>query len=681
MRQERDQLGPERDISLFPTPGTTACDNTCSSGTPNGRFIVLGQDLTLSRSGDRAAVRLWPDYRAFASAPDRFNFAPFNYIQTPLERYGAFVNLTQEFGENVELNVQARSTTGAIRRTRRRLCRCSSARTPATAICSIRSRSTHRIRSIRSVTLQSETNPAARSSTAKPPITPSSAAASSRTVRGVTIQSGRHLLRHRDPRRRLQMSAGIEWYLGRQRPLGPQQGRAGGSRQHQCRTISRALSVRSPPAPRRASRSTFSAAIGLDHPADARLCRLHPARQQRSRGCGDVSANLSGGLFDLPGGDRRLRHRRRASRSRAASSIPIRSSPPASARTSPLCHRRRLQCQRGLCRAQAASASRHAFLPPARADRRRPLFRLFDLGFDDDLQAPESNWEPIEDLLFRGSWAEGFRAPSIGELFGTPSRFDQEVVDPCSAVAGAIPADGRRQLHRPGRPGQRHPTCSSMRSSRCVTGGNPRARSGDFGELGRRRGVEAELPSAAFARGQLLQHPGRAARSRRSTPTCFSTAARRIHDALSCDAINRTASGQITQIRGLLQNIAEHRDGRPRREPHLSRQGRDARAVQRSSGTTPSCSTTRSGFRRPTAPPSIDREGTEQGSPDQAFPKFKSTGIIDWNTGRVRRVADRPLHQRRRAKRNGQQRAGHALLHRRPAPLDPSATGSASRSA
>jgi iron complex outermembrane receptor protein len=26
----------------------------------------------------------------------------------------------------------------------------------------------------------------------------------------------------------------------------------------------------------------------------------------------------------------------------------------------------------------------------------------------------------------------------------------------------------------------------------------------------------------------------------------------------------------------------------------------------------------------------IDREGTEQGSPDQAFPKFKSTAILDW---------------------------------------------------
>jgi iron complex outermembrane receptor protein len=36
-----------RALSQFPTPGATACDASCSSGTPLGRFIVLGQDLTL----------------------------------------------------------------------------------------------------------------------------------------------------------------------------------------------------------------------------------------------------------------------------------------------------------------------------------------------------------------------------------------------------------------------------------------------------------------------------------------------------------------------------------------------------------------------------------------------------------------------------------------------------------
>ena len=46
------------------------------------------------------------------------------------------------------------------------------------------------------------------------------------------------------------------------------------------------------------------------------------------------------------------------------------------------------------------------------------------------------NWKPIRDLRLRGSYAEGFRAPSIGELFGTASRFDQQLDDPCSSHAG-----------------------------------------------------------------------------------------------------------------------------------------------------------------------------------------------------------------------------------------------------
>ena len=33
-------------------------------------------------------------------------------------------------------------------------------------------------------------------------------------------------------------------------------------------------------------------------------------------------------------------------------------------------------------------------------------------------------WQVAEDLLLRATYAEGFRAPSIGELYGSPSRFD-----------------------------------------------------------------------------------------------------------------------------------------------------------------------------------------------------------------------------------------------------------------
>lgn len=65
-------------------------------------------------------------------------------------------------------------------------------------------------------------------------------------------------------------------------------------------------------------------------------------------------------------------------------------------------------------------------------------------------------WRPSEDLLLRGTFAEGFRAPSIGELFGSQTRFDATLADPCSdflntgvaqttidnCVATGVPMDG-----------------------------------------------------------------------------------------------------------------------------------------------------------------------------------------------------------------------------------------------
>ena len=54
-------------------------------------------------------------------------------------------------------------------------------------------------------------------------------------------------------------------------------------------------------------------------------------------------------------------------------------------------------------------------------------------------------WQPADELLLRMSYAQGFRAPSIGELYGTLSRFDATLVDPCNKAASTTPkcvADG-----------------------------------------------------------------------------------------------------------------------------------------------------------------------------------------------------------------------------------------------
>ncbi|GAB2489311.1 TonB-dependent receptor domain-containing protein [Arenimonas alkanexedens] len=41
-------------------------------------------------------------------------------------------------------------------------------------------------------------------------------------------------------------------------------------------------------------------------------------------------------------------------------------------------------------------------------------------------------WQVADELVLRASFAEGFRAPSIGELFGSASRFDAQLDDPCT---------------------------------------------------------------------------------------------------------------------------------------------------------------------------------------------------------------------------------------------------------
>lgn len=53
-------------------------------------------------------------------------------------------------------------------------------------------------------------------------------------------------------------------------------------------------------------------------------------------------------------------------------------------------------------------------------------------------------WQVTEEFLLRGTYAEGFRAPSVGELFGGQSGFDAVINDPCSANA----------------PGGRNPNCT-----------------------------------------------------------------------------------------------------------------------------------------------------------------------------------------------------------------------------
>jgi iron complex outermembrane receptor protein len=46
-------------------------------------------------------------------------------------------------------------------------------------------------------------------------------------------------------------------------------------------------------------------------------------------------------------------------------------------------------------------------------------------------------WKPIKDLLVRGTYAEGFRAPALSDTFGGGSQTFDSYLDPCDTVVGA----------------------------------------------------------------------------------------------------------------------------------------------------------------------------------------------------------------------------------------------------
>ncbi|ATC85951.1 MULTISPECIES: TonB-dependent receptor domain-containing protein [Pseudoalteromonas] len=53
-------------------------------------------------------------------------------------------------------------------------------------------------------------------------------------------------------------------------------------------------------------------------------------------------------------------------------------------------------------------------------------------------------WRPIDDLLVRSTWSEGFRAPTINDLYGGSSQtFTTGFIDPCDSVYGTAAGSAR----------------------------------------------------------------------------------------------------------------------------------------------------------------------------------------------------------------------------------------------
>lgn len=80
-------------------------------------------------------------------------------------------------------------------------------------------------------------------------------------------------------------------------------------------------------------------------------------------------------------------------------------------------------------------------------------------------------WQVTDEFLLRSTYAEGFRAPSIGELFGSAARFDATLDDPCQiGLDGSAPTGNPANCAALG-----VPTGSQQVNSQIsvTTGGNP----------------------------------------------------------------------------------------------------------------------------------------------------------------------------------------------------------------
>jgi iron complex outermembrane receptor protein len=602
-----------REISLFPTPGTTACDSSCSSGTPRGRFILLGQDLTLIAPVIGRTPTL-ADFRPFAGAPDRFNFAPFNFIQTPIERYGAFANFKQELGEFANFTLK-----GLWNRRK--------SKNQAAPLPLFVGPDAGNGNLLDTITIDA-TNPF--------------------NPFGVTLDAsnlafiGRRVVEG-GPRRynqkvdtwyvsgtfdgKFQVGA-HDWYWDVNAVYGRNKAEQTVLGNINAANLARALG---PVANCTAPCVPFNIFGGVGSITQAQYDYVAFIQDDSSRQTlWDVSGNLSGELFDLPGGPVGIaigvEHRDQKGRfdpdeivaAGLGSDIPA------------------LPTSGGFDVDEAYAELRLPLL------RDTPFFHRLEITgaarYSDYSTSGSTttfkagvNWAPVEDLLFRGSWAEGFRAPTIGELFGTPSRFDQEIVDPCSdflnsgasatvranCIAAGVPASGSYVQTNPQLP--------------VITGGN-NALAPETSESW----VVGAVYSPSFVprlsleanyfditvNGAIQAIDAEVLLSR-----CAETA-----DALSCTAISRSASGAVTQIRGLLQNIAS-----------IETDGLDVtlnyRTGETGAGRFGLFWTNTFLFNYRVSVPStagvtvIDREGTEQGSPDQAFPKWKSTAILDWSQG------------------------------------------------
>lgn len=639
--KQESVLAADRDISQFPTPGVTECDSSCSSGTPFGRFIVNnpltgeGLDLTLRNviSGRPIFDPLNPtggSFREFQT-PDRFNFQPYNYIQAPSERIGAFFTVTQELTADINFRVKA------VYNNRRS----ANQAAPLPLFVGPDAGNGNLLDTI-SIDATNPYNPFG--------VTLSSGGAGNPPANYAFI--GRRFVeggpRHYSQEVNTYYISGTldgsfllgdrKWYWDLNAIYSRNSASQEFSGNVNAQRLQQALGPLSGCTGACVPFNLFGGpgSITPEQVAFVQFTQKDSSKQRLA----DASVNLSGDLFDLPAGPVGIavgyeyRDQKGSFEPDATVSAGLGSDIPA------------LPSSGAFDVNEAYGELRLpllADLPIAKSVEASVAARYSDystFGSETTYRAG-LNWRATEDFLIRGSWGEGFRAPGIGELYGTPSRFDQEIADPCSdmlGLAGGTPASAavRANCIAAGVPASGAYVQTNPQLS-VITGGNEdlepeTSESWNFGAVYSPRWarnsswaqrLDVEVNYYDISLDGAIQPIG--------ADTIFGRCLEN-GDALSCGAITRTASGAVAQVNGRLQNIGGiDTDGI---DVTLNWRGQPTSAGTFGLSLSQSFLLSFTETIPATAGSAeINREGTERGSPDQAYPEYKLTAILDWTLG------------------------------------------------
>ncbi len=630
-----------RSTSQYPNPFQTSCTDPiggCSSATPNGRFVGIPGStgsITLKSAPITGRPVYDPtlatgDYKAFTSA-DRFNFSPLNYFLTPSERYGGWISVKQEIGDTVNLRIKA----GYNRR---------NSQNQAAFLPLFIGPDAGNGNLLDTITIDAS-NPYNPFGTLSAGGAGNPPANYSFIARRLVENGQRTYTQHVDTMTGTATLDG-SFHLGSHKLYWDVNATFGLNDAHQTFTgnvnAAKLAQALGPVALCTAPCVPFDLFGGAGSITPAMLNYVAFTERDRSnQQLFDYTANLSGDLFDLPAGPvgfaAGYEHRYQYG---SFNPDPV--------------------IVAGLgADIPAQPASGHYSTNEVYGELRVPILKEkpffysleadgsvryadYSTGFNSTTYTGTGLWKPVKDVLFRGSYATGFRAPAIGELYGAASRADAPINDPCTNVAGSpyqSSAAVRANCTANGVPASgsyAEPTGGQLA---VLTGGNPnlrpeKSRTLLFGAVyspgwARRSGFASVLSLEANYYDIRVTNAIAPTDAQLTLSRCAISG-----DPLSCAAITRTPSGLIQRINATLQNIGDIRT-----------RGIDLTVTYR----TPKFSAGSFGLSlngnyllkyTETFPAAVGFTttsylGTTRGFPDQSYPHFKGTGVVDWALGDI----------------------------------------------